>query len=248
MGSDESLFNVSLIVRDKVSVHKPQRLKRRESPCEVEPRSFCLPAWRLTARPDRLTAEISEKTLLYYHAYAEVCFRQRRENPTDTLSNYHLHSKQDCGRHWPCQPASLFYTPAPSPPPSLLHAPSHSPPPPTFPRLRHEIRIVHLDLELLKWIIFFPFFLYEMTINDSRDNRRFLQTLDWQNQFTVPAPLLLVKWIQLFNAELLPHHKKKTTSLQLIDKPIREHTSIVVKWNQNRNISLRRWGLAWFLI
>ena len=45
MGSDESRFNVSLIVRDKVtSVHRPQLLKRKESRSGFEPRSLCLPA------------------------------------------------------------------------------------------------------------------------------------------------------------------------------------------------------------
>ena len=46
MGSDESHFNVSLIVRDKVTdgVHRPQHLKRKESRSGFEPRSLCLPA------------------------------------------------------------------------------------------------------------------------------------------------------------------------------------------------------------
>ena len=46
MGSDDSHFNVSLIVRDKVtvqdSVHRPQVLKRMESRSGFEPSSFCL--------------------------------------------------------------------------------------------------------------------------------------------------------------------------------------------------------------
>ena len=55
MGSDESHFNVSLIVGTKSqdSVHRPQLLKRKESRSGVEPRSLCLPASRLTARPKR---------------------------------------------------------------------------------------------------------------------------------------------------------------------------------------------------
>ena len=47
MGSDESHFNVSLIVRYKVTRQCPQtttRLKRKESRSGIEPRSFCLPA------------------------------------------------------------------------------------------------------------------------------------------------------------------------------------------------------------
>ena len=42
VGSDESHFNVSLIVRD--GVHRPQLLKRKESRSGFEPRSLCLPA------------------------------------------------------------------------------------------------------------------------------------------------------------------------------------------------------------
>ena len=64
MGSDESHFNVSLIVKDKVSGQCPQattseetgeHLKRQESRSGFEPRSLCLPAQRLTARPNWLT-------------------------------------------------------------------------------------------------------------------------------------------------------------------------------------------------
>ena len=55
MGSEESHFNVSLIVRDKVTRQCPETtiLKRRESRSGFEPRSLCLPAYRLTARPNR---------------------------------------------------------------------------------------------------------------------------------------------------------------------------------------------------
>ena len=59
MGSDESRFNVSLIVRDKVTRQCPQTtifLKRKESRSGIEPRSFRLPAYRLTARPNRLSS------------------------------------------------------------------------------------------------------------------------------------------------------------------------------------------------
>ena len=60
MGSDESHFNVSLIVRDKVTRPCPQTttfLKRKKSRSGIEPRSFCLPAYRLTARPNRLSTQ-----------------------------------------------------------------------------------------------------------------------------------------------------------------------------------------------
>ena len=46
MGSDKSYFNVSLIVRDKVTRQCPQTqfLKRNASRSGSEPRSLCLPA------------------------------------------------------------------------------------------------------------------------------------------------------------------------------------------------------------
>ena len=58
MGSNESHFNVSLVLRDKVTRLCPQTtifLKRKESRSGIEPRSFRLPAYRLTARPNRMT-------------------------------------------------------------------------------------------------------------------------------------------------------------------------------------------------
>ena len=58
MGSDESHFNVLLIVRDKDTRprHHNLFLKRNESRSAIQPRSLCLPAYdSLTARPNRLT-------------------------------------------------------------------------------------------------------------------------------------------------------------------------------------------------
>ena len=57
MGSDERHFIVSLIVRDKVTRPCPQTtiLKGKENRNGIEPRSFRLPAYRLTARPNRLS-------------------------------------------------------------------------------------------------------------------------------------------------------------------------------------------------
>ena len=62
VGSDESCFNFSLIVRDKVTRQCPQTttLKRKESRGGIEPRSFRL---RLTARPVRLTLVRGERKL-----------------------------------------------------------------------------------------------------------------------------------------------------------------------------------------
>ena len=44
MGSDESQFNVSLIVTDKVTRLCPQLLNREKSRSGMEPGSICLPA------------------------------------------------------------------------------------------------------------------------------------------------------------------------------------------------------------
>ena len=58
-GSDESHFNASLIVRDKVTRPCPQTitfLKRKESQSDIQPRSFRLPAYHLTARPNQLSS------------------------------------------------------------------------------------------------------------------------------------------------------------------------------------------------
>ena len=60
MGSHESHFNVSLVVRDKVTRQCPQTttfLKRKESQSGIKPRSFHLPAYRLNARPNWLLRE-----------------------------------------------------------------------------------------------------------------------------------------------------------------------------------------------
>jgi len=60
IGSDESHFNVSVVVRNKVTRPCPQTttiLKRKESRSGIEPRSFRLPAYRLAARPNRLCWE-----------------------------------------------------------------------------------------------------------------------------------------------------------------------------------------------
>ena len=64
VGSDESHFNFSLIVRDKATRQCPQTttfLKRKESGSGMEPRSFRLPAYRLTAGPHRLTHYAEEE-------------------------------------------------------------------------------------------------------------------------------------------------------------------------------------------
>ena len=47
MGGDESRFNASFIVKDKVTKQRPPTtafLKRKESRSGIEPRPFCLPA------------------------------------------------------------------------------------------------------------------------------------------------------------------------------------------------------------
>ena len=62
MGTDNSHFNVSLIVRDKVTRQCPQTttfLKRKDSRRGIEPWSLCLPAQCFTARPNRLTPRVN---------------------------------------------------------------------------------------------------------------------------------------------------------------------------------------------
>ena len=54
MGSDESHFNVS-VRSDGQCPQTTTFLKRKESRSGIEPRSFRLPTYRLTARPNRLT-------------------------------------------------------------------------------------------------------------------------------------------------------------------------------------------------
>ena len=78
MGSDESRFNVSLIVRDKVTRPYTQTttfLKRKESRSGIEPRSFRLPAYRLTARPNRLSAKHEIIKSFYMSLCVQPVFR-----------------------------------------------------------------------------------------------------------------------------------------------------------------------------
>ena len=70
MGSEESHFNVSLIARGKFTRLCPQPLKRKDSRSGIEPRSFRLPAYRLTARPNRLTTLLSLR-----HVFCRLLFR-----------------------------------------------------------------------------------------------------------------------------------------------------------------------------
>ena len=59
---------------DKVTRQCPQTttfLKRKESQSGIEPRSFCLPAYHLTARPNRLTKEPSQPVWLYTGGWGE---------------------------------------------------------------------------------------------------------------------------------------------------------------------------------
>ena len=66
MGSSKtkSHFNVSLIVRGEVARQCPQTTifpKRKESWSGIEPKSFCLQAWSLAARPNRFTKKKRKK-------------------------------------------------------------------------------------------------------------------------------------------------------------------------------------------
>ena len=76
MGSDESYLNVSLSVRDKVTRQCRQQatnfFKRRDSRSGMEPRPFCLPAQRLTARPHQITDNASNHGLIYIYVHALI--------------------------------------------------------------------------------------------------------------------------------------------------------------------------------
>ena len=75
MGIDESHFNVSLIVRDKVTRQCPQTTTFEE---KGEPRSLCLPASRFTARPNRLTTDCCSMAALLIVIYICGDFGKRR--------------------------------------------------------------------------------------------------------------------------------------------------------------------------
>ena len=65
MGSDERHLNFSLIARDKVIRQTATFLKKKDSRRQgKDPRSFCLPAYRLTARPKRFSACASNSAFL----------------------------------------------------------------------------------------------------------------------------------------------------------------------------------------
>ena len=110
MGSDESHVSVSLIVGDKVttqdSVHRPQLLKGKEKRSRLEPRSFCLPAKRLTARPNRLTPDYSYTHAPYVVAWLRIklqigarlygVHRTYAETEALTRGTSHVTSKQRC--------------------------------------------------------------------------------------------------------------------------------------------------------
>ena len=57
VGSGESHFNVSLIVREKATRQCPQTtaFEEKGEPNRIRTEVFCLTAYRLTARPNRLT-------------------------------------------------------------------------------------------------------------------------------------------------------------------------------------------------
>ena len=54
--------------KSQESVLRLQLLKRKESWSRFEPRSLCLPAWRLTARPNQLTHD-ARTLILYCYIY-----------------------------------------------------------------------------------------------------------------------------------------------------------------------------------
>ena len=69
MGSDESHFNISLIVRDKTTRPCPQTttFEEKGEPKRYQTEVLRLPAYRLTARPNRLSFFFLFRLLLYVH-------------------------------------------------------------------------------------------------------------------------------------------------------------------------------------
>ena len=55
MRAIQLMFHSLWGTKSQDSVHKPQLLERKESRSSIKPRSFCLPAYCLTARPNRLS-------------------------------------------------------------------------------------------------------------------------------------------------------------------------------------------------
>ena len=60
VGGEGEYIPIATLSQDRV--HKPQLLKRKESRSGIEPRSFRLPANRLTTRPHRFSSRGSEDT------------------------------------------------------------------------------------------------------------------------------------------------------------------------------------------
>ena len=74
VGSDESHFDVSLIVRDKVTRQCPQTttFEVKGEPKQIRNEVPLLPAYRLTARPKRLSCVSSSSSWTYIYIYEPV--------------------------------------------------------------------------------------------------------------------------------------------------------------------------------
>ena len=107
MGSDESHFNVWLVVRGKVARQCPQitTFEEKESRSGIEPRSFRLPAYRLTVRPNRLsTLDAPFSTLRHFSDRSDLKQRSRSRvlwTASDTVA--HLNAQ------------SWYFSPPPNP-------------------------------------------------------------------------------------------------------------------------------------
>ena len=68
MGIDESHFNVSLIVRDKVTRQCPQTttFEEKGEPKRYRTEVLRLPAYRLTAKPNRLSRVLNRGDFNFY--------------------------------------------------------------------------------------------------------------------------------------------------------------------------------------
>ena len=111
MGSDESHFNVSLNVRDKVTRQCPQTTtfsKRKENRSGIEPRSFRLPAYRLTARPNRLSVRNASRASLFSASVHWVSNRTRLRAPVQNQQSMELISARNTSRTQAGKPGESY--------------------------------------------------------------------------------------------------------------------------------------------
>ena len=89
------------------NVHRPQPLKRKESQSRFEPRSLSLPAYRLTARPNRLTLTYCYGVFGWNSCCSKVLVSPLLEG-TATVPLFETHLYY-CGTGVPVHETQLYY-------------------------------------------------------------------------------------------------------------------------------------------